>query len=451
MKGVSKNLLNVLTKNGIKTEYVWKLVEKHGMVDTDSVQDNMKRAIKNELIELHNKSFEGTCQPQTISKPNPNSKRPMWSTYVLDPSAPNGKARIQAKTEDAFFLKLAEVYLENYREDKSPNLLSFWDEYYEYRTHCNIKASTLDKDVQMYNKYIKTVDLFQKPVDKISRRDLQRWYDKTLETIGLRKQEASNVNAILRGLFELAIDHNYIKENPMEVKTKKRLKAQKNNTDPSRLFSEEEYFLLNSYFWKAYKEEKSSYLLAVLFNMQLGLRSGELVALKWSDVIKENGRNILFVHRKEERNYAKVTQDGAKTSGYRITDHCKWGSDRKLKLNKDQLHILELLRELGYDNNGFIFGNGERMTSRQLAYQYEKACKNLGILVRRNHTMRRTVASILYVHKVSPTYIQHLLGHKTLQMTLEYIGQVLPEEEDVDKALAVFNSNHQESPNNMAA
>lgn len=423
-------------------EFMWTLIQKHGIIETDSVQENMNRALEKEIRERHEKSFEGICKPQKITPPRKDSKRPMWQTYILE----DGKLkRLQVKDKDEFFKRLADLYIDNCTE-KLPSPKSFWSEYYNKRSSSRISKRTLAKDCDMYRKFIKDAEILDKPVDEISRRDIQRWIETLLDTVGMRKQEFSDVRRIVRELFELAIDHKYLSVNPVEsIKSNRKTKRSTPNTDPCRFYSEEEFYNLQDYFWEKFKEDGNSHRLAVLFTMGLALRSGELVALRWEDIIVENGQTVLYVHRREVKNCTEVTEDGAKTDGYVITEHCKANSDRKLVLDDELLHILECQRELNHDNDGFIFGNGERMTSRQLSWQYERACADLGILVRRNHTMRRTVASLLFDYGVNPVYIQHLLGHETLDMTYAYIGRTKPESADRAQATMILNR-HQKSP-----
>lgn len=440
MRGIYMNLTNI---------DILALANKNDILALDGVQDFMNRALETEIRERHKLAFEGTnFKPQKISAPNPDSKNPMWQTYVYDSESGKLK-RIQCKTKDALFDRLGKLYLDNYNTGKVlPSPKSFWDEFYKWRmSDESIKISTVNKDCDMWNKYIKDAKLFDKPVDKISRRDIQKWFDASIVASKMRAQEISAVRFILRNLFEFAIDHNYIKANPVEnISSKGKARQQKDNNDPHRLFTKEEYFKLKDYFWNKFYEDRSSHQLAVLFTMGLALRSGELTALRWDDVITENGITKIYCRRKESKHYTDISEDGASTCGYEITQHCKKHSDRLITLDDDLVHVLECQKDLGYDNNGFIFGDGTRMTSRQLSYQYEKACKDLGILERRNHTMRRTVASILYDAGVNPTYIQHLLGHKSLAMTLKYIGRVAPEMDDRTLATMALKNNHQESP-----
>lgn len=430
-------------KTKLDNTFLWTLYQKYGMVSTDSVQDNMNRALEKEIRERHAKSFEGVCAPQKITPPGKNSKRPLWQTYVLK----DGKlTRIQRKDKETFFACLADLYLDNFKEKKTPSLKMFWEKYFSDRTASNVSPRTVSKDVDMWKKYIKDDPFWDQPVDVFSKRDVQRWFDQLLSSKQVRDKEFSTIRMILKALFELAIDQKYINENPAsDAKSKRKTKKARGNTDPHRFFTEDEYFQLKDYFWDYFHDSDDSHALAVLFSMGLALRSGELAALRWEDISTINDRTMIYVHRHEVPCYVAIDSNETKRCGFEVVDHCKANSDRWLELDEELLYILDLQKELGHDNSGYIFGNGERMTSRQLSWQYEKVCRALGIETRRNHTMRRTVASLLFDHGVNPVYIQHLLGHETLAMTYEYIGRVMPEALDRAKASAVL-SRHQKSP-----
>ena len=81
-------------------------------------------------------------------------------------------------------------------------------------------------------------------------------------------------------------------------------------------------------------------------------------------------------------------------------------------------------------DDDFIFiRGGKRITSRQVNYALEKACKKLGISVKRSHKIRKTVASRLNAGNVPLDSIREFLGHSNLNTTLGYIYNPLSEKE----------------------
>lgn len=76
--------------------------------------------------------------------------------------------------------------------------------------------------------------------------------------------------------------------------------------------------------------------------------------------------------------------------------------------------------------------NGERLTSRQIAYVLEKYAERQGVVTKSTHKMRKTFASNLNASEVPLDCIRELLGHSNLNTTLGYIYNPLTEKETYD-------------------
>ena len=147
----------------------------------------------------------------------------------------------------------------------------------------------------------------------------------------------------------------------------------------------------------------------------LGLRVGELVALKWEDCFDENH---LHVVREEVRNQV--------TNQYKVVEHTKINKDRFVVLVPKATQLLQKI-----DRNGeYIFiREGSRITARQVAYVLEKYAERQGVSVKSTHKMRKTFASNLNANGVPIDCIRELLGHNSLNTTLGYIYNPLTEKE----------------------
>ena len=156
----------------------------------------------------------------------------------------------------------------------------------------------------------------------------------------------------------------------------------------------------------------------------MGLRVSELVALRWEDY---SDLNHLHIVREEVRN-----QD---TNTYEVVEHTKTNRDRFVVLVPKAVALLQKLDR----TNGYIFTrNGERLTSRQIAYVLEKYAETKGITTKSTHKMRKTFASNLNAAGVPLDCIRELLGHSNLSTTLGYIYNPLTEKETyslISKAL----------------
>jgi len=159
-------------------------------------------------------------------------------------------------------------------------------------------------------------------------------------------------------------------------------------------------------------------------NFMMGLRVSELVALRWEDY---SDLNHLHIVREEVRD-----QD---TNTYEVVEHTKTNRDRFVVLVPKAVALLQKLDR----TDGYIFTrNGERLTSRQIAYVLEKYAETKGISTKSTHKMRKTFASNLNAAGVPLDCIRELLGHSNLSTTLGYIYNPLTEKETytlISKAL----------------
>lgn len=199
------------------------------------------------------------------------------------------------------------------------------------------------------------------------------------------KVSGSTVNrelALLKRMFNLAIDWELFRDlNPVrKVKFFKEL-----NTGTRVLRPEEDGMLFRN---------AAPYLQDLIrFDLNTGLRRGELFTLKWSDVKLEE--NILNV-------FAPKTQ-----------------KTRAVPINSDARRVLDAWA-LGRKSE-FVFYNYE--TGKpfvDLKAGLALACRKAGITGVTWHTFRHTFASRLVSRGVDIVTVQQLLGHSAISVTMRY-------------------------------
>ena len=157
--------------------------------------------------------------------------------------------------------------------------------------------------------------------------------------------------------------------------------------------------------------------LAVKLNFLLGLRVGEVVSIKWNDI----SENHLHVIREEVRNQELGTCE--------VVEHTKTHTDQYVLLVPKAAALLEKIDR----QSEYIFTrNGERITSRQIAYVLEKYAERNGTRTKSTHKMRKTYASVLHTNGVPLDEIRAQLGHRDSQTTLGYIFNPLTEAETAE-------------------
>jgi integrase len=160
-----------------------------------------------------------------------------------------------------------------------------------------------------------------------------------------------------------------------------------------------------------------------------GMRRGELLGLKWSDVNLENA--TVSVRRTLSRtdNGKHVTLGEPKTRKSRRTIPLTAQAVEALREHLTrQLEDIEQLGDI-YKDQGLVFTtntggpiNPSNLRQRSLAPLLRKA----GLPHIRFHDLRHTCATLLLSQNTHPKFVQELLGHATIAITLDTYSHVIP-------------------------
>jgi integrase len=153
------------------------------------------------------------------------------------------------------------------------------------------------------------------------------------------------------------------------------------------------------------------YVLAIHY----GLRRGELLGLKWSDL----QGNTLQVRR---------TMSEARVG--RIEEETKNGKGRRIELSEKAVEALRSHRrqQVGVKDSEYIFPSttGTPTNSSNLMYRSLKpTLKRAGLPQIRFHDLRHTCATIRFMKGQHPKRVQELLGHASIAMTMDIYSHVI--------------------------
>lgn len=376
-----------------------------GIINIDSVLDMLMLSKRENVLKMH---------PYAITPPATESGR--WQTCYKDEK---GKRKnIKAQSKEELLDKLIPIYFANTHLDKL-TFYGLYEEWLEYKATVTNSPNTIKRHKQHYRKYFEPSILHDMKIKKIDELILEQECNRIVKEYNLSRKEWCNIKTILNGMFSYSIRKRYLIDNPMDkVQIYVKYRQIVKKTGRTETYNTEELEELNRYLDKMYMETEDVAFLAVKINFLLGLRVGELVALKWEDC---QDLSHLHVVREEVRDQ--------ETNQYEVVEHTKTNRDRFVILIPKAVSILEKIPKQGK----YIFmRDGERITSRQIAYVLEKFAERQGVRTKSTHKMRKTYASNLNASGVPLDCIREMLGHSNLSTTLGYIYNPLTEKETYD-------------------
>ena len=243
---------------------------------------------------------------------------------------------------------------------------------------------TIQEYVRLYEKDIKP-GFGHLPIDAISRGDVKSWFDE----LSLRsKYTANRCLTILKTVFEIAIDYEYLETNPAS-RIKKHAEVKR-----ERFYSPEEKILIFQELFRRLEEDNSllhsvSFILVLIFS---GARKSELASATWDDWHGD------YIELKEHK-----------------TD--KDGKTRKIWLNSQSRSVIQALQ--GEKKKKTIFGI---KNPKRLWNSVKLACKEFAPNIDkiRLHDLRHSFGTVANSASVDFLQTGELMGHQSLSMMKRY-------------------------------
>lgn len=154
-----------------------------------------------------------------------------------------------------------------------------------------------------------------------------------------------------------------------------------------------------------------------------GLRPGELVALRWEDIDLDAGT----LQVKRARSGGEIREPKTPKSRRRI-DLAPSAREALKAHRKRQLE--ERMERAGlWEDNDLVFPSnvGTHLDQRNLSRAFKAALRRAGLPETfRLYDLRHTCATLLLSRNVHPKYVQELLGHASIALTLDTYSHVIP-------------------------
>lgn len=254
------------------------------------------------------------------------------------------------------------------------------------------------------------------PLQKLRSQVIQELY-LDLQKAGLSPNTVRTIHIILKGAFTAAVTWKKISTNPC------------NDVVPPRAQKKERAFLT---------QEQAQHLLtlaqgrriACLLTLALttGMRRGELLALRWSDIDFEKATlqvsRSLSYYNPEKTGYIYEEAEPKTASSRRLIPLPQVTAQA---LQKHRLQQVEVrLQASVWEEKGLVFPNprGGYYCFITLQQELKKLLHEAGLPSLRFHDLRHSAATILLAMGISPKLIQERLGHSDITITLGLYGHV---------------------------
>ena len=386
----------VLDKNILQSAY------ENAMLEVDSVHNEIMATLREKVEKKH---------PYTLTPPT--SEKGRWQTSYIDVS---GKRKnLKAQTKEELLDKLIPVYFSKSHIDNL-GFHELFDEWLAYKSSVTNSPNTIKRHTQHYNKYFATSVLDTMKVTDIDELLLEQECNRIIREFNLPRKEWCNVKTILNGMYAFAIRKKYLTENPLaNVQILVKFKQVVKKTGKTETYNTEELASINTFLDRLYAETSDTSYLAVKLNFLLGLRVGELVALKWEDWCDTNHLHIV---REEIRDQTD--------NSYSVVEHTKTNRDRFVVVIPKAVEILSKIER----TDDYIFmRDGKRITSIRIATILRKYANYNDVPLKSSHKLRKTYAGNLNASGVPLDCIREMLGHSSLTTTLGYLYNPLTENE----------------------
>lgn len=414
------------------------------IITSDDVSEQLEHMTKREKILNRQKSFCGIWL----------ASDGRYKTKV--PTADGGKKLIAKPTQENLENFIVEYYKKLEQKPKKPCMRSIYPEwiYFKSKETSYANACNLQSRWKRYFEHSTIVDI---PFEKLTTGAIKKWCVDVIAEMHLTDRQFKDLKSIMNMIFDYAVSFDIIQINlSRQVRgfSDKNFKQEAEKPVEEIVYNADaKHSVITEAMEQFLKTQNIAYI-AVCLNFSLGLRVGELVALRTSH-INEDG--TITICQEETKTYHKDEDGTIHRDGYAVVNHTKTlsGNRRLILTPKSRKYIDMALRyneanKLKDDDFIFLDKTGKRIHDHAInnvirrlnGVRNEKdAFVNDG-RPSGNHSIRRTTISELHEAMViSEDTLKTFAGHKDISTTQKcYIHQTKDITEYAEEFAKVLDS-----------
>lgn len=291
----------------------------------------------------------------------------------------------------------------------------------------DIKPKTFERYECIYRNYIKGSEIANIPLYKFKLNNLQAYYNR-LSDNGKSPSIIKTINEKLKSSMIDAEKNGYIEKNYCQLVNLPKEKIKEKKIEVFSVDQQNDFL-----------EIIKGHEFEILFLLAIGtgLRRGELLALRWSDIdfenktinVDSNIQQAYIFEDEETKRLEKIEQEPKTINSFRTVPIPSKVLD-KLQEHKQKQEQYKLAFQERYIDNDFVICDkyGKALDVKRPTRMFYSIQKKMGIPEDEKikfHGLRKTYATRLFEKEVPPKTVQMLLGHSEISITLDIYTQVM--------------------------
>lgn len=428
-----------------KAETIWSFLEQSGIMNLDTgelselIEMTKQQKLEKAILKEHIENFYHIWQ----------NDKGVYLTYLPAKDKPKGRKAVSASTQERLERKIIDFYLEQKKEEEQGaitlrKLYPQWLKIKSLETTASTYIRRIDND---WKRYYEADPIIDKDIKKFTKAYLKEWALSKIREKSLTKKQYYNMAVIIRHILEYAVENEWIPTNlykSFKIEGKLFRKVKKPE-DETQVFLITEQPMIEAEAWKDFYENGYTTALAIPLAFQIGVRLGELTALKTTDLCRDG--KYIHIQRMTQK-VERQRPDGTwYPTSWATVDHVKSSAgDRYVYLTKEARRIIKIIMDYNAENNlhedNFLFfQRGKHITPTAIITRLRKYCNHIDTKQKGVHKIRKSYISALLDAGININEIRKQVGHEDERTTLHNYAfnrvDPLQNEADMERALAI--------------
>lgn len=354
-----------------------------------------------------------------------NKQKTIFRARLID-----GGDRISSYSYETLVTKLYQMYASGIPQ----NLLEAFRPATAWKAGQNVSGKTIREYTGTFNRLIAPYPIARIRLKTISIQDLQRYFEDIVAEKKLTRKQASNIRNTLSYIMKYCTREGLIKYDCLQSVDFNNLpyaRTSQRGSIKTRPFTPEqtteilkicEYEIYEKP-WPVQKKHMILYPVAVEVALKMGLRSGEIMAIKLKNIDKRS--HSITVTDQRVQTYDIDDDMNLIYAGRQDAGHVKgYEAEHTYAVPDDVwLNIAQaIMINADSDPDAYLFPEGQ-FRYNTLNNTVKRYAKEIGLdgSLYSTHSLRATAATNLYLHTHDIYQVQALLHHTDVQMTMKYI------------------------------